>query len=73
MIAIPRHQAYDFLRLAGGAALAAASLPLFTYPSDLEPSERWFGPGKDTIELTMNRAGLMQVPQESIAAMVSDP
>jgi O-succinylbenzoate synthase len=55
------------------AALAAASLPLFTYPSDLEPSERWFGVGKDTIELTMSREGLMQVPQESIAAMVNDP
>ena len=55
------------------AALAAASLPLFTYPSDLEPSERWFGAGKDTIELTMSREGLMTVPQVSIAEMVNDP
>lgn len=55
------------------AALAAASLPLFTYPSDLEPSERWFGAGKDTIELTMNREGLMQVPATSIAGLVNDP
>jgi O-succinylbenzoate synthase len=55
------------------AALAAASLPLFTYPSDLEPSDRWFGIGKDTIELTMSREGVMQVPQGSIATMVSDP
>ena len=55
------------------AALAAASLPLFTYPSDLEPSERWFGKGKDTIELTMNGEGLMQVPNTSIAGLVNDP
>jgi O-succinylbenzoate synthase len=48
------------------AALAAASLPLFTYPSDLEPSERWFGVGKDTIELTMDQEGMMEVPQRSI-------
>lgn len=48
------------------AALAAASLPLFTYPSDLEPSERWFGAGKDTIELTMDEQGRMAVPQRSI-------
>lgn len=55
------------------AALAAASLSLFTYPSDLEPSERWFGAGKDTIELKMSREGLMQVPQVSIAGLVNDP
>jgi O-succinylbenzoate synthase len=55
------------------AALAAASLPLFTYPSDLEPSERWFGAGNDTIELTMDQAGMMAVPQTSIARMVSGP
>ena len=55
------------------AALAAASLPLFTYPSDLEPSERWFGVGKDTIELTMSGDGLMRVPQTSIAGMLNDP
>jgi O-succinylbenzoate synthase len=52
------------------AALAAASLPLFTYPSDLEPSERWFGVGKDTIELTMTADGMMQVPQVSIARLL---
>jgi O-succinylbenzoate synthase len=55
------------------AALAAASLPLFTYPSDLEPSERWFGAGKDTIELTMSGAGLMEVPRISIAGLVNAP
>lgn len=55
------------------AALAAASLPLFTYPSDLEPSERWFGAGKDMIELVMSGEGLMQVPRTSIADLVNDP
>jgi len=54
------------------AAIAAASLPLFTYPSDLEPSERWFGAGKDTIELTMDREGFMDVPQQSIGLSVRE-
>jgi o-succinylbenzoate synthase len=49
------------------AALAAAALPLFRYPSDLEPSERWFGAGKDLIELRMDPDGMMEVPTQSIA------
>ena len=44
------------------AALAAAALPLFTYPSDLEPSARWFGAGRDLVELEMDREGYMAVP-----------
>ncbi|HET6797088.1 MAG TPA: o-succinylbenzoate synthase [Gemmatimonadales bacterium] len=48
------------------AALAAASLPGFTYPSDLEPSTRWFGAGGDVIPLTMMPDGTMPVPQVSI-------
>jgi L-alanine-DL-glutamate epimerase and related enzymes of enolase superfamily len=48
------------------AALAAASLPGFTYPSDLEPSARWFGAGSDVIELTMDGAGAMAVPRRSV-------
>lgn len=48
------------------AALAAASLPRFTYPSDLEPSARWFGAGSDVIELTMDGAGAMAVPGRSV-------
>jgi len=40
--------------LGSQAALAAASLPEFVYPSDLEPSSRWFGPGRDVVELTMS-------------------
>ena len=49
------------------AALAAASLPGFVYPSDLEPSVRWFGRGGDVIQLTMTADGQMQVPRSSIA------
>lgn len=52
------------------AALAAAALSLFQYPSDLEPSERWFGRGKDLIELEVDTDGMMQVPAESIAPRV---
>jgi O-succinylbenzoate synthase len=48
------------------AALAAAAMPLFTYPSDLEPSDRWFGVGKDVIELRMSVEGRMTVPRVSI-------
>jgi len=48
------------------AALAAASLPGFTYPSDLEPSARWFGAGSDVIELTMDGTGSMAVPGCSV-------
>jgi o-succinylbenzoate synthase len=50
------------------AALAAASLPGFVYPSDLEPSTRWFGRNSDVLTLTMTRDGLMDVPATSIAA-----
>jgi o-succinylbenzoate synthase len=52
--------------------LAAASLPLFTYPSDLEPSSRWFGRNGDVIKLTMGKDGRMAVPQQSCARLL-DP
>jgi O-succinylbenzoate synthase len=53
--------------LGSQAALAAASLPGFVYPSDLEPSTRWFGAGVDVLDLTMSPAGTMAVPASSIA------
>ena len=53
-------------------ALAAASLPLFVYPSDLEPSARWFGRNGDVIKLTMGREGHMAVPQQSCGRLL-DP
>lgn len=49
------------------AALAAAALPGFIYPSDVEPSSRWFGPGSDVIELVMSAEGRMEVPACSVA------
>jgi O-succinylbenzoate synthase len=54
------------------AALAAASLPLFVYPSDLEPSARWFGRNGDVIKLAMGPGGRMAVPQQSCGRLL-DP
>ena len=54
------------------AALAVAALPGFVYPSDLEPSERWYGRGADVIKLTMGKDGRMAVPAQSIARLL-DP
>jgi len=52
------------------AALAAAALPDFVFPSDLEPSARWFGVGRDLIELTMSGDGRMAVPGRSVAGQL---
>lgn len=54
------------------ADLAVAALPGFVYPSDLEPSTRWYGRNVDVIKLTMGRDGLMQVPGLSVSRML-DP
>jgi O-succinylbenzoate synthase len=52
------------------AALAAASLPGFVYPSDLEPSTRWFGRNADVVKLAMTDDGRMEVPSTSIAGLL---
>ena len=54
------------------AALAVAALPRCVYPSDLEPSARWYGRGADVIKLTMGRDGRMAVPGVSVARLL-DP
>lgn len=54
------------------AALAAAALPGFVFPSDLEPSTRWFGRDSDVIKLTMNAEGRMEVSRSSVAGLL-DP
>ena len=54
------------------AALAAAALPGFVYPSDLEPSARWYGRNADVIKLAMGKDGRMQVPQQSCGRLL-DP
>jgi len=51
---------------------SAAALPLFVYPSDLEPSSRWFGRNGDVIKLTMGKDGRMAVPQQSCGRLL-DP
>jgi o-succinylbenzoate synthase len=56
--------------LGSQAALAAASLPGFVYPSDLEPSARWFGPDGDVIMLSMDANGCMPVPNASISRLL---
>lgn len=58
--------------LGSQAALAAAALPGFVYPTDVEPSTRWFGPGVDVIELKMAPDGTMPVPTTSIAHRLDD-
>jgi O-succinylbenzoate synthase len=58
--------------LGSQAALAAAALPGFVYPSDLEPSARWFGNGVDVIELRMAADGTMEVPATSIAGRLDE-
>ena len=52
------------------APLAVAALPLCVYPSDLEPSDRWFGRDRDVIKLTMGRDGRMTVPQQSVVRLL---
>jgi len=54
------------------AVIAVAALPLFVYPSDLEPSDRWYGRNADLIKLTMGRDGRMTVPGQS-ARRLLDP
>jgi O-succinylbenzoate synthase len=52
------------------AALAAAALPGFVHPSDLEPSTRWFGRNADVVKLLMSDEGRMEVPAVSIESML---
>ena len=52
------------------APLAAASLPGFDYPSDLEPSARWFGRNHDVIKLALRKDGMMNVPGVSIGHLI---
>ncbi len=56
--------------LGSQAAIAAAALPGFVYPSDLEPSVRWFGAGTDVIALEMSDSGTMAVPACSVGRML---
>jgi O-succinylbenzoate synthase len=44
------------------AMLALGCHAGFSYPSDVEPSERWYVAGSDTIETVMDPDGTMEVP-----------
>ena len=44
--------------------LALGALPRFVYPSDVEPSDRWYAPGTDPLPLIMAGDGTMPVPIE---------
>jgi hypothetical protein len=48
--------------LGAQAMLALGCHAGFVYPSDIEPSERWYERGRDLVELTMERDGTMTVP-----------
>jgi len=52
------------------APLAVAALPRCVYPTDLEPSTRWYGRSADVIKLTMGRDGRMAVPDQSCARLL---
>ena len=54
------------------AAIAVAALPGCVYPSDVEPSARWFGKGVDVIDLAMGRDGFMVVPGAPIERLVDE-
>jgi O-succinylbenzoate synthase len=47
------------------AILALGALPRFVYPSDVEPSDRWYAPGTDPLPLVMATDGTMPVPGET--------
>ena len=44
--------------------LALGALPRFVYPSDVEPSERWYSGDSDPLPLVMADDGTMAVPRE---------
>jgi O-succinylbenzoate synthase len=52
------------------AALAVAALPRCVYPSDLEPSARWYGRGRDVVKLVMGTDGRMPVPDQAAARLL---
>ena len=52
------------------APLAVATLSQFVYPSDLEPSARWFGRNADVIKLSMDAGGMMAVPNQAAGRLL---
>jgi O-succinylbenzoate synthase len=52
------------------APLALAAMPGFDFPSDLEPSARWYGRNHDVIKLVMGKDGMMAVPRTSLSRLL---
>jgi len=52
--------------LGAQAMLALGAHVGFVFPSDLEPSERWYGHDVDLVELTMSKEGRMPVPASRV-------
>jgi O-succinylbenzoate synthase len=48
--------------LGAQSMLALGDFAGFVYPSDIEPSERWYEPGADLVRLGMSAEGTMTVP-----------
>jgi len=48
--------------LGAQAMLALGGFAGFIYPSDIEPSERWYQDGTDLVPLRMERDGTMRIP-----------
>ena len=53
------------------AALALAAHQIFSLPTDVEPSDRWYVPGSDLVELTMQADGTMAVPRQRAAVAIT--
>ena len=54
------------------AALAVAAHAGCVYPTDLEPSDRWYEPGTDIVGLAMTETGTMCVPERGPAVPTVD-
>ena len=54
------------------AALAVAAHAGCVYPTDLEPSDRWYEPGTDIVGLAMTETGTMRVPERGPAVPTVD-
>lgn len=48
--------------IGGAPMMAFASFTGFVYPADIEPSARWYGKGKDLVEMEMSPDGKIAVP-----------
>ncbi len=42
--------------------IALAAFTAFVFPADVEPSDRWYEPGHDPVEIEMGRDGKIAVP-----------